>query len=256
MSARASGRGTVIRDLRQAGSLKLVFPAPRNGVLQGVLVNTAGGVTGGDRFAVAARAEAESTLCLTTQAAERAYRAQPGQVGRIDNTLHVEAGARLAWLPQETILFEGCALHRKTDIDLAADARLLFAEPLALGRAAMGEVLRDVVLRDRLRITRGGQPLLRDGVDMSGDAVRAMSGPATGGGAGAMALVVLVAAGAEALLPKVRKVLDGTAAGASLLASDVMVMRLLARDSFELRRTLVPLLTLLNSNSLPRPWMI
>ncbi|MEY8840879.1 urease accessory protein UreD, partial [Cribrihabitans sp. XS_ASV171] len=92
-----------IAALRQQGSLKLLFPRPEGDGLQSVLVNTAGGVTAGDRFVLDARAEPGAALTLTTQAAERAYRAQGPEPGRIDTRLGVAPGASLAWLPQETI---------------------------------------------------------------------------------------------------------------------------------------------------------
>ena len=52
------------------------------------------------------------------------------------------AGARLDWLPQETILFDAARLERRLEVDLAADARLTALETLVLGRAAMGETVR------------------------------------------------------------------------------------------------------------------
>ena len=105
VTAKARDGASVIASLRQAGSSKLVFPRGGAG-LQAVLVNTAGGITGGDRFALSATAGPGTQLTLTTQAAERAYGAQPDETGRVTNRLRVSEGAQLNWLPQETILFE------------------------------------------------------------------------------------------------------------------------------------------------------
>ncbi|TNF59797.1 MAG: hypothetical protein EP307_09645, partial [Rhodobacteraceae bacterium] len=117
LSSKRLGARSVIDGLRQAGSLKALFPRTGEDALTGVLLNTAGGITGGDRFDAGLQAGAGTALTVTTQAAERAYRAQPGTTGRVTNRLAAGPGARLDWLPQETILFDGAALTRRTGIE-------------------------------------------------------------------------------------------------------------------------------------------
>lgn len=241
--------------MRQAGSSKFLFPRPAQGALEAVILNTAGGVTGGDRFTMTARAGEGTALTLTTQACERAYRAQPGLIGQMRNRLSVEAGAWVNWLPQETILFEGSALDRRLHVDLAGDAAFLMVEPIVMGRAAMGETLHDIRFRDRIEIWRGGAPLYLDAMALSGDAAQQMGGPVTAGGAGAMASVVYVNPDAEAHLEPIRTLLPETA-GVSLIQTDLLVLRLVAGDSFELRKTLIPVLRRLSGGTLPRCWMI
>lgn len=256
VSVRVQGDGPTRLDrLRQAGALKLVFPRPRGRGLDAVMVNTAGGVTGGDRFGLHAEAGPGAHLTLTTQAAERIYRAQPGETARITTTLSVAEGGRLNWLPQETILFERCALRRRLTIELATDARLLMAEPLILGRAAMGETLSDIRFHDRVEIRRNGNPLYLDGIALEGNAAARMARPATGAGAGTLASLVYVAPDAAAQLDALRVELPPTG-GASLLGEDILVLRLLAPDSFLLRRTLVPILERLTDNALPTVWRL
>ena len=145
-----------LKDLHQAGAMKLLFPQGRPHP-EAVMVNTAGGITGGDRFSVAAAALDNSRLTVTTQAAERAYRAQPDETGRMETRLEVAAGARLNWLPQETILFNGSRFARRLRVDLAADARFLMVEPVVFGRLAMGEALTSARFSDRVEIRRDGQ---------------------------------------------------------------------------------------------------
>ncbi|EAR52769.1 urease accessory protein UreD [Oceanicola granulosus HTCC2516] len=250
----AAGR-TRLADLRQLGSTKLLFPQVHRAGAECILINTAGGVTGGDRFEFEATLEPGAALTLTTQAAERAYRAQPGEVGRIGARVTVRAGARLDWLPQELILFDRSALHRRLVIALEGDARLLMAEPLVFGRALMGERLGDVRFRDSITILRDGRPLYLDALRLEGDAAAQLARPAVAGGAGAMASVVLVHPGAAAHLAPVRAALPATA-GASLLADDVLVVRHLAADSFPLRRDLLPVLERLGETPLPTSWRL
>lgn len=252
VTAKSRDGTSVIATLRQAGSSKLVFPRGGAG-LQAVLVNTAGGVTGGDRFALSATARPGTQLTLTTQAAERAYGAQPGETGRISNRLSVDENAQLNWLPQETILFENSSVRRDMKVDLHDTARFLFAESLVLGRVAMGETLHNAHFHDRVEIRRGGTLVFADALALCGDISAHMARCA--GGAGAFASVILAAPHAESLLAPVRACLNPTS-GASLLAPDLLHLRLLAPDGFGLRQSLLPALRLLSQGPLPRTWMI
>jgi len=111
--------------LRQAGSAKAIaLPGPEL-----VILNTSGGLTGGDRLSVDLTVGDGCTVTATTQTAERFYRAAEG-TAHVAISARVGAGARLDWLPQETILFQGCAVNRHTEIDLAPDAACLMAETL------------------------------------------------------------------------------------------------------------------------------
>lgn len=252
LSVKGTPRGTAIDGLHQAGSAKVVFPRARTG-LQAVTVNTAGGITGGDRFEYAFAASEDTHLTITTQAAERAYGAQSSQTGRLDSTLTVAEGARLDWLPQETILFDRSRFARKMQIELAPSARLLFVEPLVFGRAAMGEGCTDIEFLDRIDIHRDGGPLFVDAVTLRGNVTDQMKVLAQG--AGALASLVYVAPDAAAHLDPIRAILPVTA-GASVIGEDLLHVRFLAPDSFDLRAALIPVLDRLTQNSLPRAWMI
>lgn len=255
LSTKPGVQGTMIDGFRQSGSYKCLFPRTSGAALEAVLVNTSGGVTGGDRFDCAVSAGVGTRTTLTTQACERAYRAMPDQIGKVTNWIQAAATAHVNWLPQETILFDGCALDRSLSVDLAEDATFLMVEPLIFGRAAMGEVLADVHLRDRISIRRSGVPIYMDALQFSGDLNQHMAQGFVGGGAGAMASVVYVAPNAESHLEAIREDLPDTA-GASLLRDDVLVMRLLSQDSFILRRTLLPVLRRLSGANLPRCWTL
>jgi urease accessory protein len=244
-----------LKGLRQSGSLRLVFPQSYTPDVEAVLVNTAGGITGGDSFALDVQVGGGAALTITTQAAERAYRAQRGEVGHVTTKISVGDNAYLKWLPQELILFERCALRRHLEIDLTAQARLLMVEPVVFGRAAMPETLRDVMFQDRIKITREGQPIYIDGMDLIGDTTSHLARPAIANGAGAMASIVMIAADVASHLNPVRALLPDTA-GASLLSETTLVIRQLARDSYELRRSLIPILEHLSHNTLPTSWRL
>ncbi|MGH1466098.1 MAG: urease accessory protein UreD [Cognatishimia sp.] len=252
LSSKALSQGSGIDRFRTSGAMKALFT--RSSDVQAILINTSGGLTGGDKIDLECVAGADSKLTLTTQAAERAYRAQSGQA-EMHSRLTVETGATLEWLPQELILFEGSALSRSLHIDLAQDARLLVVEPVVFGRAAMGETLQNIQFKDRIRIHREGAPLYLDGLDLNGDSVAHLARRATGQGAGAMASLIYVAPNAEAMLGPLRADLPALG-GASLLQPDVLVLRVVAADSFELRKSLLPVLDRLTRNCLPTSWRL
>jgi urease accessory protein len=251
---RRDGR-SVIDDLAMSGSMKLLFPRPAGAALDAMLINTAGGVTGGDRFFVEAGAGAGTTLTLTTQAAERAYAARGETAGRIETHLSVASDARLNWLPQETILFDAMNFERRLTADLEPGARFLMVEPLVLGRVAMGERLRAGRFRDRVEIRLAGRPVYLDGVRLAGDIDTQMARAATMNGARAMAALVYVGPDSEAWLDRLRRLMPETG-GVSLVSPDCLACRIVAADGFALRRALLPALRLMNDDEIPRPWML
>jgi len=254
LGAKPMPQGTALAALRQSGAFKALFPRRTDRALEAILVNTAGGLTGGDRFSTQIEAQADSHLRVTTQAAERAYRSQPGACACVRNRLVAGPGARLDWVPQETIVYDGAALDRRLVANLAEDARLLVVEPVLFGRVAMGERLRSASFRDGIEINRGGAPLYRDAVRLEGDIAAQLSRPAVAGGAAAMASLIYVAPDAEAQLAPLRALLPA-AAGASVIRPGVLALRLLAPDGYDLRQVLVPVLRRLTNDALPRSWM-
>lgn len=218
------------------------------------MINTAGGLTGGDRFNTDIRLHQDSELFLTTQAAERAYRARSGHA-RVTTRITVDQGAMAHWLPQEMILFDGCKLRRSLRVDLAPTARLLMVEPLVFGRTAMGESLNTAEFSDSILIYRQGHPIYLDRVDLRGTVAHRLARTAVTNGGAAVASLLYVAPDAEAHLAPIRTTLPKTA-GVSLLAPDILVLRIVATDSFAMRQTLIPVIERLTVDRLPRSWRL
>jgi urease accessory protein len=219
-----------------------------------VLLNTSGGLTGGDRLSYRIDLAAGCRATGTTQTAERAYRSGGG-AAHVSVHHRVGAGAHLDWLPQETILFEGSHLARETVIDLAQGASCLMLESVVLGRAAMGETVTRTTLRDTRRITRAGKPVLIEPLHLSTEALTA--GPAILNGARAFATLALVRQGAEDAVDRARAALteEGVTGGASGFDGK-LVIRLMAGDGWPLRRQILRLLAVLRPGPLPRVWQI
>jgi urease accessory protein len=252
-----SGEQTVLDDLRQAGCLKARFPRRVvSGWMDAVTLNTGGGVAAADRLDVAVSAGAGTQVTVAAQAAERFYRALPHDApSSVRTRLTLDAGAALEWLPQETILFDQCALDRRLEIDMAADARFLGVEMLVFGRTAMGETLRQARLRDLIQVRRSGALLLHDGIRMDGAIEALLQRPAIGKGARALATLVCVAPDAEGLLDPVRQALGAAEAGASAW-NGMLVARILGPDGAGVRRSVIAALAVLRpSRPLPRVWL-
>jgi urease accessory protein len=247
------GGAAVLRRLRQDGSAKAILPV-LGAVPEVVFLNTSGGLTAGDRLRFGLTLDGGRAVA-TTQTAERAYRAEGG-VARMEVQLSVGAGGWLDWLPQETILFNGAALERRTVIDLAASAGCLALEAVVLGRAAMGETVSRVHFRDRREIRRAGVPLSVEPLGLSDAALRA--GPAGLGGARAFATIVMVAERLGDMLAPLRAVLDEPGVDAAASAFDgKLVVRILAADGWPLRRQIVRALAVMRAGrALPRVWQM
>lgn len=261
VEVRALEGRTVRGRIEEAGFARVRFPLSgrRGRSLEAVMINTGGGLAGGDSAQTCLRAGRDAQLVVTTQAAEKVFRSD-GAVSRIGVELAAEAGASLDWLPQATIVFDGARIERSIAADIAPDARLLLVEPVVLGRTARGERLSHGRLFDSWRIRRGGRLVYADGLQLDGDIASTLDRRATAGGWAAFATILLLAPDAEGRLEAVREALglsdelpENLDAGAS--AWDGMLsVRLLARDGAPLDSAIRRVVGALGVAEIPRIW--
>jgi len=220
-----------------------------------VLLNTGGGLAGGDRLIQRFDWAARSAAIVTTQAAEKIYRAID-EPATIETRIHVGEGARAEWLPQESIMFDRARLARDTQIRLAGDADFLGIEAVVLGRTAMDEAVVTGMLSDRWRIWRQGRLIYADALRLDGPIDELMQRPAIGAKARAMAVIIVASPRAVMLLGPLRLALAGvrgTAAASSW--NGMTVARLLAFDGAMLRHDiLLALASLREGRAMPRVW--
>lgn len=231
------------------GPLRVRFPNTEDRALDGVIINTAGGVAGGDRHEIKIDVSEGARLTITSAAAEKVYRSH-GPAAEIDISLSIARGGAVTWLPQETILFDRSQLRRRIEVDLAEDAGLVLAETVVFGRAAMGETIENGLLFDRWRVRRDGKLLLAETLHLSGDIARRLTEPAIAGGGCALATVVVVP-GDEALVERVRGVAGSCGEVGISCWNGLAVARLCAKDAALLRHDLLAVLTALGT-PLPR----
>jgi urease accessory protein len=151
------GRSTRIADVYQKSPIRVLFPRIGDDrTKEAALVNTSGGVAGGDRLQFSVTAAGGASIAVTTQAAERIYRALD-QFAHINTKLKVSDTAKLAWLPQETIVFNHARLCRLTEVEIAPRSELLALECLVFGREARGEKLSAGAIVDTWRVRKNGR---------------------------------------------------------------------------------------------------
>jgi len=239
--------------VHEDGSLRVRFPNAPTDMLEAVIVNTGGGMAGGDRFTIDIALDEGASLVVGTAAAEKIYRST-GADAEMNVKFAVGAGARLAWLPQETILFDRARLSRRIDIDLADSASLLMAEAVVFGRAAMGEAMAQGLFADRWRVRHAGKLIFADSARLDGGITAKLATLACAAGGIAIA-TVLVAPGDDATTSAVRALAERFAGEVGISAwNGVAVARLCARDGAALRHDLIAVLAALGA-SVPRLWL-
>jgi urease accessory protein len=249
-----AGSRTEPSSLFETGGLRWRFPRSQS-PCEAVLVNTGGGVAGGDSYRVALALDAGAAVEATTAAAEKIYRSD-GRPARIATSLSLEHGARVLWLPQETILFDGARLERTFTIEISADADLIAVETLVFGRLAMGEARIAAQLSDSWRLKRGGRLVFADAtrIDQAG---ASLDRPACGAGARGVSTLLAAAPDVEARLPSLRAALEIHAAeveGGASAFDGLIVSRLVSASPSRLREAAIAAILALSGREPPRLW--
>ncbi|PLW78219.1 urease accessory protein [Cohaesibacter celericrescens] len=252
---------TMLDGLYQQGCAKIRLPRVygSNGA-EAVLINSSGGLTGGDDLNWDVSCGTGTAAVATTQACEKIYKSNEGPA-QVSTNLTVADGARLDWLPQETILFDQSQLTRNLLVDLSGTARFLAVESVLLGRLAMGEKVHSVGFSDNWRIRRDGQLLHADTLTLNGNV--------TGFGANAAVLsshssfsslcyigpedtesLATLADGARQCIARQPDCHGGVSA-----FNGKLLVRLSAPYGLQLRAALIPLIQHLRAGEpLPRVW--
>jgi urease accessory protein len=263
---RAKGRGFVsvglsrgatrLIDLSQSGSARIMLPRVAGLSPEAVFLNTSGGLTSGDTLGFAMSVGDGARLIATTQTAERAYLARSGPA-LLSVDADVGAGARLDWLPQETILFQGADLKRETRINLGRGASCLLTEIITLGRRAMGEVLTNARLSDRRVVTAEGRLLHIEALHLTPEALGRAASAAMLGQAHVFASLALCGPGAETAADALRGLAppDGVTAAVSGW-NGRSLLRATASDLWPLKLYLGRAIAQLTHRPLPRVWQM
>jgi urease accessory protein len=249
----ASGERTQAIERAESGGYRVRFPRIAQ-TCEAVLINTGGGMAGGDRMRVDISLDGGAAAAVTTQAAEKIYRSQ-GALTEIEIDLNLAPGSRLDWLPQEMILFCGSRWRRNLTADIAADASLTIAESIVFGRVAMNEFIDRGFCHDRWRIRRDGKLVFAEDMRLDGNPAGLLAAKASGNGARALATILHVAPNADQRIEEARDLLAGASSECGASAwNRMLVVRLLSRDAQGLRADLVRFLAGFRHAAMPRSW--
>ena len=252
-----SKRGTFITDVLQRSPVRVLFPRIGSGsVEEAVLINTAGGIAGGDRLECSVTALPNASVAVTTQAAEKVYRAL-NEPAHITTKLEASETAKLAWLPQETIVFNRARLCRKTEIELSSGAELLALESLVLGRVAHGEKVDGGYLSESWRVKKDGRLIWADTFRATDETFAHIHRKALLSDRRAFATLIYFGSSQDARL----ELLRGFAASlecdcAVTSVAGRIVVRFAAKLSFDLGRALRSLLQLFGQELGPSPFRV
>ncbi len=250
----SDGTRTAVASVVERGGYRLAQPSTFGTHLEALQVNTGGGVAGGDRIETVYELGPGADVVHTTSSGERIYRSD-GARARLDIRIALEPGARLDWLPQQTILYAGGRLERRVEVDAVGDSRLLMVEMTTFGRPESNEGAAPASLNDQWRVRRDGQLVYAEAVRLSGELGQTLDRLAVAGGARASALVLFVGRDASDLVEPLRQALEcdtcetGVSAWNGLLAA-----RALARRPGDLIAALRRAVPILSGRALPRVW--
>jgi urease accessory protein len=252
-----SRQGTRIIDLFQQSPVRIMFPrnAGRS-VEEAVVVNTAGGIAGGDRLESAVTALANASIAVTSQAAEKVYRAL-NEPAHISTKLKACGAAKLAWLPQETIVFNFARLSRKTEIELSSGAELLALEWLVLGRAAHGEEMVGGYISDSWHIKKDDRLIWADSFRVTDETFPHLPRKALLFRSKAVGTLIYYGPHLDARLEFLRDMAPSMPCRcAATLVGGLVVVRFAAERSSELKLTLRNLLEKFGSEVGPGPFRV
>lgn len=117
--------------------LKTLYPEG-DGIAHQVIVHPPGGIVGGDRLEVNLALQPHTHTVLTTPGATRFYRSDGRGAAQLVQ-MRVGNGARLEWLPLETIVHGGCSAENRVEFQLDDGAEMIGWDVVALGLPAAGE---------------------------------------------------------------------------------------------------------------------
>ncbi|WP_281646294.1 urease accessory protein UreD [Parendozoicomonas sp. Alg238-R29] len=161
---RASDQKTILGRTRHYGPLRLqrpFFPEGRD-LAHLYILHPPGGLVAGDRLQQSITVQPGAAGVVTTPAAGKVYFSQSGSQQKQIIELKVGNDASLEWLPQETILYNGCAAAMETRVTLTGTARYIGWEIICLGRTASGEHFNQGSLLQTVRLERDGKPLFQE----------------------------------------------------------------------------------------------
>ena len=237
----------------QSGCCKILNPKNYNEFKELVLINTAGGITCNDNIDINANIN-NSKLSICTQAAEKIY-AGIGDPARVEININLN-NSTMYWLPKELILFDNSKLRRNININLSGNSNLIFCETTIFGRKAMSEKIKNISFSDQWKIYSNSSIKHFEAINIKGSTIDNFNNNYTLSNQSSLSTILIfgdIVHQLESVLSKVKKNLGNHYCEMTKF-DDKIIIRCLADDYYDLKKTLNIIMKNVINDKLPKSW--
>ena len=237
----------------QSGCCKILNPKNYNEFKELVLINTSGGITCNDNIDINANIN-NSKLSICTQAAEKIY-AGIGDPARVEININLN-NSTMYWLPKELILFDDSKLRRNININLSDNSNLIFCETTIFGRKAMSEKIKNISFSDQWKIFTNSSIKHFEAINIKGSTIDNFKNNYTFSNQSSLSTILIfgdIVHQLESVLRKVKKNLGNHYCEMTKF-DDKIIIRCLADDNYDLKKTLNIIMKNIINDKLPKSW--
>ena len=237
----------------QSGCCKILNPKNYNEFKELVLINTAGGITCNDNIDINANIN-NSKLSICTQAAEKIY-AGIGDPARVEININLN-NSTMYWLPKELILFDNSKLRRNININLSGNSNLIFCETTIFGRKAMSEKIKNISFSDQWKIYSNSSIKHFEAINIKGSTIDNFNNNYTFSNQSSLSTILIfgdIVHQLESVLRKVKKNLGNHYCEMTKF-DDKIIIRCLADNNYDLKKTLNIIMKNVINDKLPKSW--
>ena len=237
----------------QSGCCKILNPKNYNEFKELVLINTSGGITCNDNIETNVVIN-NSQLSVCTQAAEKIY-AGIGDPARVEININLN-NSTMYWLPKELILFDNSKLRRNININLLDNSNLIFCETTIFGRKAMSEKIKNISFSDQWKIYSNSSIKHFEAINIKGSTIDNFKNNYTFSNQSSLSTILIfgdIVHQLESVLRKVKKNLGNHFCEMTKF-DDKIIIRCLADDNYDLKKTLNIIMKNVINDKLPKSW--
>ena len=237
----------------QSGCCKILNPKNYNEFKELVLINTAGGITCNDNIDINANIN-NSKLSICTQAAEKIY-AGIGDPARVEININLN-NSTMYWLPKELILFDNSKLRRNININLSDNSNLIFCETTIFGRKAMSEKIKNISFSDQWKIYSNSSIKHFEAINIKGSTIDNFNNNYTFSNQSSLSTILIFGDIVHQLESVLRKVIKNLRNHYCEMTKfdDKIIIRCLADDNYDLKKTLNIIMKNVINDKLPKSW--
>ena len=166
--------------------------------------------------------------------------------------------SNLYWLPKELILFNRSKLKRRINVDLDDKSNLFFCETSIFGRKAMSEQIQNISYSDIWKIFINSKMKHVESINMSHNAMHNLNNKFTLNNHAAISTILVFGPLVESIkndLTKIVETIDNVNCELSMW-DNKLIIRSIANDNYELKKTLNFILENIIYDKLPKSWYL